>query len=859
MANGSNVANATPTASAAHKYQLVDRNGRTMGGIPLETLLGMIRQGRLFRSDRIAKDGGTVQSLGSLREFAVVFDEVNPATPRFDALRAIPEFAGEADPLSLARAFVRIYRGRHNGRLFVNGNGAREEKVVIFRDGVPVNATSNIKEEWLGEVLRNQGLIDQATFDEAVRASQVDGPRLGEVLVEKDKISARQLYRALAVQAMDRLLKLFQRGGTFHFVLDESTATEEILLLAGPRDVLETCLAASLSPQRVTEILAENGDPTLRVDIPADLAGELNDGDRTVLTILEEGRPLSASLPRIADALRLTTAEARSRVLFLLVFDCLKAGNAGQEALEQMLDDFQGKNFFEILDVRLAATSAEVDEAYEALSAEIADHGQGRNTRAEQQVKNLLDRARKTLNNPELRPLYERALQLGIDFDQPQAKARLRHELLMERGRGLIMQQNYAEALTVLSEAHSVSPNDAATEIELGWAQFLAGARTATTAREAKRRLDRALNLDPSAYRAHLVMGKIARMMGNKAEADAAFKKALALVPGDREVEAEMRGLARGIDERRTRPGVGNRYFDPRALVAIGAAVAVIVLLYVGANVVSGGPELWPETGGHELDVETGQLDPKMIAITQIQRLRLSFPEEKLVEAALRMGADKATTKNKSHALGFLSTKDYDKVVTMLRSLREIPAEQQTLGSIEFYYDSSDGFWWARRTILLVLGLLFMGLIGRQRLGELPIMGEHTNLLVVAPLYGIIIGMFSVVPPLASTPGATMGMTVYHVLAEQAFFIWFLARTLDANVHLGMIGAALAGVLYGFYQLTYTATLAQPTEDIVIQLLQFTIFVGGAYALLAWRTRGILAPLLAHLTVNGTMMVRAML
>jgi len=39
--------------------------------------------------------------------------------------------------------------------------------------------------------------------------------------------------------------------------------------------------------------------------------------------------------------------------------------------------------------------------------------------------------------------------------------------------------------------------------------------------------------------------------------------------------------------------------------------------------------------------------------------------------------------------------------------------------------------------------------------------------------------------------------------------------------------------------------------------LQIGAFAGGAYAALAWRSGGLLAPLFAHLAVNVTMMLRA--
>lgn len=842
------------------RYELADRTGLSMGGMPFGTLQNMIRQGRLFQTDQVSKNGGDYVQLGELEEFQSVFGEVLPPSFKVDGagMRPLPEIAGELDALSLAGVFARLYRQRRTGRLFTRTPDG-QERVIIFRQGVPVNAMSNIEDEWLGEVLINRGLIDADDFTQAVELRRKQGHRLGSALVYLDKLSTRELHRALSMQAMERLLNMFRQAeGSFQFVPDDSAAEEEILLLAGPRDIIETGLSAALAGREVTELLAGYGDPVFRVAVPEELAADLSESDKQVLEIVQQGEPLSASLAAIARAARLTAAEARLRVLTLLKLGVLSVGDEAIGALEATLEQLQSQDFFNLLDVRRAASPGDVEAAYQAALATFdaeprAEDGEAA-ARARARIKAILEKARKTLGDPDERDIYNRSLQLGLDFEQPEVRRRLEHEHLVQKGKTLLAQQQYAEALRAFRQAAELVPEDPAVYVHAGWAGFLGSARDRDAASDAIREVERALKLSSDLDLAYLTIGKIHRLAGDLRPAEDNLRRAIELNPHNHEAQSELRLLfTREIDKKG--PQVSLSLGDG-AIKPLLVAAVVLVGLYAAANLTPGGATVWPDVAAATIERGAAHADPMVQRMSELNALRLNYGEEQLVEAAKRLGADEKVT-DKDKALEFFNRiDDLDDVREALKTERKVPPELQVMGNLEYFYVPQDTWWWGRRAILLVVGLLGILLINRESLGSLRIGGERVSWAMAAIPYGAVVGFLSPKLSLPTELGTLLGMTLFHVLAEQLFFIAFLGRGLLKKVENPILGIGIVAVLFGAYHATYFAILQSPGDVMIQSLLQISVFAGGAYAFLLWRSGGLLAPFLAHLLVNGTMMIR---
>ncbi len=870
---------ATPVPRLDDRYELADRTGHSMGGMPFATLQAMIRQGRLFRTDRISKNGAALQALADLPEFATIFDEVLPREFSVEGsqLRPAPELAGELDTLALAGVFARLYRKRSTGRLFITEKGTHNEKVVIFQQGYSVNAMSNIQEEWLGEVLIKSGIIDQETFDEAVATKSEHSTRLGSALVHLEKLSPRELHRALSVQAMERLMNLFRmEQGTFRFVHDDTAADEEMLLLASPRDIIETGLATALAPKAATAIMATYGDPVLKVEVSEELESELSPTDLAVLKVLETGRPLSQCLPEAAGVARLTTAEARLRILALMRYGVVNAGDAAIGALEATLQKLQTMHLFAMLDLGMAARGDEISAAFEKAlklhGAQPEAEDSEATRRLRQKVRNLLEDARRTLADEGMRPVYERALQLGLDFHQPEVRKRIEHEHLVSQGRSLMSQQSYEEARASFIKASEQMPDDPEIYVHIGWAQFLGSAQDAHAAASAIREVERGLRLSSDLADAYLTIGKIHRLAGAEQDAENNLRRAIEMDPHNQVAQSELR-LLFSRELGRKGPALDIQIGSDSAKVVL-AAVVVVGALFAGSNFASGGATMWPDVStqkalGDRNITEWEQQQAKL------QDLRLNYTEPELITAVVELTtlteakvlaeARRRELRNKNEyapitpkhvALERLLPFSYKQIKSALSATRRIPPAQQVKGNVEYYYLLDDSWWWTRRGVLLLLGLIGMLAINRQKFGELPWMGERPAWVAAAIPYGVAVGLLSYMK--SATPmGPLVGMSAFHALAEQVFFIWFVGYGLLKAMKDQPAGAiALTALIYGAYQLSYYAILNSPGQTMMMDVARIGAFVGGAGALLLWRSGGLLAPLFAQLALALTLAIK---
>ncbi|MEZ4468621.1 MAG: hypothetical protein R3F43_30325 [bacterium] len=539
-------ATAGPGSGAAQQYILLDRAGvdATYG---LDALHAQIRQGRLFRTDRLRLPDGTVVAAGTVAALKRYFAEVSPDSEPSN-LRAAPAIAGEGDTLTLLEIFARLYHQKETGRLFVQHAELGHERTVIFREGVPVAAWSNVEDEWIGEVLIHKGYIDQGAFDDAVELRQQTGVRLGSALVKLEKISARRLQMALSVQALDRLLNIFRAGeGTrFRFVTDASAAEEEVLLVARPREIIETAIATALSPAEVQGLLDGYGSEAIQVnaDVPP---GDLTDGDSAVLAVFGPRISLADALPRVAQVARLTLAEARVRVLALATFGGIELGDRRTRELRRTLKELQSQNYFDRRGVRMGATPAEVSDARVArrrelqVGSEVQDLPGSAARRLRGQIGALIDAAATALGSAQTRSFYVRAMQMGVDFEDAEARRHVEFDEFMFRGHQEMEKRAWSEARDAFNEASKRIPSDPRPYVQLGWARFLAGNSEKRVAPTAIKEVQVALSHQPDFDMAWMYIGKIHRLAGDATAAEAALHKAIQFNPRNGEAQSELR------------------------------------------------------------------------------------------------------------------------------------------------------------------------------------------------------------------------------------------------------------------------------------------------------------------------------
>jgi tetratricopeptide (TPR) repeat protein len=164
-----------------------------------------------------------------------------------------------------------IYVGRRSGTLhLVRGE---EEQSLRFRGGHIVNATTNVVEDRLGEMLVRRGLLSEADLARATEVVVREKRRLGEVLAELGLLDPGGLEDAIALHVHEMLARLFTwQDGLYVFKdeAEEPSAGEVTLKLSTGELILEAVRAVRdpdvvrYALGDIDRVLALSSDPLLR-------------------------------------------------------------------------------------------------------------------------------------------------------------------------------------------------------------------------------------------------------------------------------------------------------------------------------------------------------------------------------------------------------------------------------------------------------------------------------------------------------------------------------------------------------------------------------------------------------------------
>ena len=87
------------------------------------------------------------------------------------------------------------------------------KSAILFQAGAPAKAKTADPVAYLGQVLVEQGRINQATYEQALRESQATRQLLGQVLIQHRSISNEALVDALREQVIQKVSHLFNLSG----------------------------------------------------------------------------------------------------------------------------------------------------------------------------------------------------------------------------------------------------------------------------------------------------------------------------------------------------------------------------------------------------------------------------------------------------------------------------------------------------------------------------------------------------------------------------------------------------------------------------------------------------------------------
>ncbi|GBC84067.1 hypothetical protein HRbin11_00488 [bacterium HR11] len=210
------------------------------------------------------------------------------------------QYIGSLTDMPVPVVLKKIYDYRVPGVLTFQREAAI--KKIYVKDGRIIFASSNQKDDRLGEFLLRRGVIDEATFQEASRRLRMNpDKRLGRILVEMGVLTPHQLFQAVQDQILAIVSSVFAWAeGVVHFVVGPSKDEELIQLhLPIPRAIVMGARWLP-NPQRYIEAL---GGPDGYVEMVPQLRLEVHvlgllpderrllpllDGTRTLRTILEQ-------------------------------------------------------------------------------------------------------------------------------------------------------------------------------------------------------------------------------------------------------------------------------------------------------------------------------------------------------------------------------------------------------------------------------------------------------------------------------------------------------------------------------------------------------------------------------------------
>jgi hypothetical protein len=146
-------------------------------------------------------------------------------------------------------------------------------KEIFLEDGVPVDCRSNLVHETLSRFMVSTGRLDEATATDAFRESLARSVRFGDVLIERELVSAEELLKILQQNLAHKLLDGFSwRDGSFRLTTSDPDRDSplkvnvvQLVLIGVSRFATQEQIDGSIAPLIGTR-LAVNTSPVFPVD-----------------------------------------------------------------------------------------------------------------------------------------------------------------------------------------------------------------------------------------------------------------------------------------------------------------------------------------------------------------------------------------------------------------------------------------------------------------------------------------------------------------------------------------------------------------------------------------------------------------
>jgi len=483
--------------------------------------------------------------------------------------------AGDIKDMTLPWLFQDLRTGKRTGTAIFSRDA--ELKKVFFKDGDILFASSNLKEDRLGEFLLRTGKISQAQFDKASEIVTKTSKKLGAVLFEEGALTSHELVSQVKLQVKEIILKLFMwRDGRFQFDGTPLPVSEIIplhistgdLIIAGVRDIDWKIVRKSLSLLKT--IIRPASDPSLlfqnahleqdQLEVFSlidgsksieELCGMSGMGDFNTLKAIyillalrmaEKGEIRVEAEKKFAQEVVRETISSRE----LHAEEPAVAATVTKEMIQQAYENRELKNHYEMLGVDKNASVQEIRRAYFRCAKLYHPdrHFDPEMNDVKEKLETLFSRihdAYETLSSESERDNYnlslaERKKKPGTHSGQgkrsnPEAAADQFSEGLKQ-----FQAQNYWGAEESFQWAMRLEPGNVEYVFHLG----LTLSRIPQRGREAEEFLVKAVEMAPSNVAYYLELGNFYMKNGLRAKALTVFQNALQYDPTSDKIKASI-------------------------------------------------------------------------------------------------------------------------------------------------------------------------------------------------------------------------------------------------------------------------------------------------------------------------------
>jgi CheY-like chemotaxis protein len=470
---------------------------------------------------------------------------------------------GDLAETGLQRILHNLYSLRATGLLHLENNGIK--KVVYIRNGYPIFVRSNLVREFLGQILMRTGHLSNEELERSLKVAKENGQRHGMVLIEMGLITPHQLNDILRNQVLEKLLSLFSwKDGDYRFVQAREFKAGITTIDLSPANLILQGLRDHASREQLLKILEPLMDcypqkaesPLYRYqEIQLSAAEQrILDGCQGKVTLREilqrhllsrkEAEPLLATLLSTGILIGRAEPDTTDGEPISHESDDLKTRR------EAFLKDYawmMEQDYFTLLGVSESDPREQVRKSYYNLVKKYHPDRffeQDILPDLKDKVNALFQRisdAHETLIDAAAKSRYISDQKGESSVSTTSLEKILEAETAYQKGMVLFRGKKYTEAQKAFAEALSLSPNEAEYIMYQAWSAYKIDPNATETIIHTRRKLMRAIEMNPKLSLAHLYLGYICKDEGSEKEAQRRFERAIQCNPNCTEALRELR------------------------------------------------------------------------------------------------------------------------------------------------------------------------------------------------------------------------------------------------------------------------------------------------------------------------------